>query len=153
MALTKVNYVDNETVITAANMNAIQDEVIKNGEKLEEHETALSVDVVVEQGTSGVWGYRKWASGIAECWCRHSTNVTSSNNLNGVYYCPTVSVDFPFAFTAVPTVSITGGSTDVVNWAREFASKASCASYVVCSNANLGEHSVVVDIHAIGKWK
>ena len=25
-------------------------------------------DYVVEQGTDGIWTYRKWASGIAECW-------------------------------------------------------------------------------------
>ena len=29
---------------------------------------ALSVDYIVEQGTSGIWTYRKWNSGIAECW-------------------------------------------------------------------------------------
>lgn len=27
-------------------------------------------DYVVEQGTSGIWTYRKWNSGIAECWGR-----------------------------------------------------------------------------------
>lgn len=31
-------------------------------------EPELSADVVVAQGKSGVWTYRKWASGIAECW-------------------------------------------------------------------------------------
>ena len=31
MALTKRNYVDGETVITAANLNAIQDEIILQG--------------------------------------------------------------------------------------------------------------------------
>lgn len=25
-------------------------------------------DFIVEQGTSGTWTYRKWNSGIAECW-------------------------------------------------------------------------------------
>ena len=28
----------------------------------------LGVDYIVEQGESGIWTYRKWASGIAECW-------------------------------------------------------------------------------------
>lgn len=32
---------------------------------------ALGVkDYIVEQGTSGIWTYRKWNSGIAECWGR-----------------------------------------------------------------------------------
>ena len=25
-------------------------------------------DYVVEQGTSGIWTYRKWNSGVSECW-------------------------------------------------------------------------------------
>ena len=29
-----------------------------------------AADYVVEQGTSGIWTYRKWNSGIAECWGR-----------------------------------------------------------------------------------
>ena len=28
----------------------------------------LIADYVVEQGTDGIWTYRKWNSGIAECW-------------------------------------------------------------------------------------
>ena len=35
MALEKVDYVDNQTVIRAKNLNDIQDEIIKNGEELE----------------------------------------------------------------------------------------------------------------------
>lgn len=29
-----------------------------------------TADYIVEQGTSGIWTYRKWNSGIAECWGR-----------------------------------------------------------------------------------
>lgn len=32
--------------------------------------TMNTSDYVVEQGTSGSWTYRKWNSGIAECWCK-----------------------------------------------------------------------------------
>lgn len=41
-------------------------------------------DYIVEQGTDGDWTYRKWNSGIAECWCRvvgsWSVNFTSQGN-------------------------------------------------------------------------
>ncbi len=30
--------------------------------------TALSTDFIVAEGTSGKWRYRKWNSGVAECW-------------------------------------------------------------------------------------
>lgn len=36
-------------------------------------------DWVVEQGTSGIWTYRKWNSGIAECWGKYSGTVTYSS--------------------------------------------------------------------------
>ena len=37
-------------------------------------------DFVVEQGTSDIWTYRKWNSGIAECWGVSSgtTSITTS---------------------------------------------------------------------------
>lgn len=28
----------------------------------------LKTDMVVEEGTSGIWTYRKWSNGTAECW-------------------------------------------------------------------------------------
>lgn len=31
-------------------------------------------DYVIAQGTSGIWTYRKWASGISECWGRKQIN-------------------------------------------------------------------------------
>lgn len=39
---------------------------------------ALSVDYVVEEGTSGIWTYRKWNSGIAECWGREENMTITS---------------------------------------------------------------------------
>ena len=38
----------------------------------------LGADYIVEQGKSGVWTYRKWASGVAECWGQPSKSVASS---------------------------------------------------------------------------
>lgn len=39
---------------------------------------ALKVDYIIEQGTSGIWTYRKWNSGVSECWAHFGT--TSTNN-------------------------------------------------------------------------
>ena len=32
------------------------------------YKLGLIADYVIETGTSGIWTYRKWNSGIAECW-------------------------------------------------------------------------------------
>lgn len=45
----------------------------------------LIADYVVEQGTSGEWTYRKWASGIAECWGLWTTTSTFPNAYGGAY--------------------------------------------------------------------
>lgn len=37
------------------------------------------VDKVIAEGTSGDWYYRKWESGIAECWIFQSTRTTVNN--------------------------------------------------------------------------
>ena len=44
------------------------------------------MDFVVEQGTIGsIWTYRKWASGLAECWGQPSQSVASSGTVLGAY--------------------------------------------------------------------
>ena len=64
MAFSKKTYTSGQTAITADNLNAIQDELIRVGGS----GTLPVADYVVAQGTSGNWRYRKWNSGIAECW-------------------------------------------------------------------------------------
>ena len=114
---------------------------------------AMMADTIIEQGVSGFWTYRKQESGIAECWCRYNSDITPSNTMNNMYYSNTISVQFPFEFTETPTISIGGGTTSGINWAREFASTKTVASFIVCSAANMSTNNVNINIHAIGKWK
>ena len=41
------------------------------------------VSVIEEEGTSGIWYYRKWSSGIAECWGQPAKSVASSGTFLG----------------------------------------------------------------------
>ena len=79
MAFSKKTYVSGQTAITADNLNAIQDELIRVGGA----GTLPVADYVVEQGTSGSWTYRKWSSGVAECWGQPSNSVASSGTFLG----------------------------------------------------------------------
>lgn len=38
----------------------------------------MQEDYIVEQGTDGIWTYRKWSSGIAECWGRADNKTVPS---------------------------------------------------------------------------
>lgn len=52
-------------------------------------------DFVVEQGTSGNWTYRKWASGISECWGTFNINVLFKNESGSSYFTDDLSVSVP----------------------------------------------------------
>lgn len=68
------------------------------------------VDFVVEQGTDGIWTYRKWYSGVAECWGTSETveaDITSTwGNLYSLDDAIT-SYSYPFQFVEEPVVTIT----------------------------------------------
>ena len=61
-------------------------------------------DYVVEQGTSGIWTYRKWNSGIAECKGVATTTLTSTGDVwvSPYYVYSTVRPNYPFPFVTAP---------------------------------------------------
>ena len=63
----------------------------------------VDADRVIETGTTDGWTYRKWASGIAECWTHYSLNIAESTGVGGEVR---AIVDYPFSFTEVPIVFI-----------------------------------------------
>ena len=79
-------------------------------------------DRVTEQGTTGRWVWRKWASGIAEMWATFGTDKLTIDEAWGSLYFGTwmrsdanVSArKYPFAFADTPTISATymGGGLD-----------------------------------------
>ena len=69
----------------------------------------LPVDLVIETGTSGGWTYRKWSSGVAECWKTKSGTVKCDTAWGSLYYGTIAEENFPtnlFAGTPVLTTNI-----------------------------------------------
>ena len=57
-------------------------------------------DYIVEQGTSGIWTYKKWNDGIVEAWANASTKQAIATALGNVYRAPNaVTTNFPFTIT------------------------------------------------------
>lgn len=83
---------------------------------------AAGADYITAQGTTGVWTWRKWASGIAELWAVFGTDTLAIGDAWGSLYFGTwmrsdVNVaarKYPFAFVDTPTISATymGGESD-----------------------------------------
>lgn len=106
-------------------------------------------DYVVEQGTSGIWTYRKWNSGIAECWGRYSKSV-AANAIDSSNY-----VSYPFTFTATPiiTLGLVSGGAD--NYRGHIEKGSTSATQVRLTLINKYTSAVVIDmnIHCLGRWK
>lgn len=81
--------------ITRNDLKAVLDEVLPSEPTI--------ADYVVEQGVSGMWTYRKWASGIAECWGGKAITLSdyyshSASGLHGYY----TTIEFPSGFFVSP---------------------------------------------------
>lgn len=113
------------------------------------------LDYIVEQGEQDGWFYRKWNSGVAECWqVYYGTGINAAEtNYNGFYYSKVLTVNFPFKFANLPTVTVDGGSNAHMNFVRVYGKYDYCASFMVVGLANVTNTDVTVDIKAIGRWK
>ena len=71
-------------------------------------EDTTVADYIVEQGTDGIWTYRKWNSGIAECWrITDSMDIDYDQEWYGLLYYTSLRQDFPSGlFTQVSNISI-----------------------------------------------
>lgn len=75
----------------------------------------LQADKIVEEGTSGIWRYRKWESGLAECWGNSSQTIDIDNMWDAagnLVYGTGEPVLYPFTFTEVPSCMITQQNYD-----------------------------------------
>lgn len=118
-----------------------------------------AADYVVEQGTSGIWTYRKWSSGIAECWGAQSySNISVSSAWGSVYESAGQKLTFPSGlFTAAPDYcSITyGGGSEATLSIEPFGlpSKTETQTFCLTRAAAATITNAKVQVHAIGRWK
>lgn len=108
-------------------------------------------DYIVEQGTSGIWTYRKWASGIAECWGGYSSMTPWEGD--GGY--STLNVDLPFSFIASPTVNCSGyqQATAGSYVTMTTATKTMVSAFMRTLNQALTEYPCWFDFDVKGRWK
>ena len=69
-------------------------------------------DFVIAEGTSGDWKYRKWNSGIAECYGRFVRYTKINTPTSDSWYISSILYldQYPFTFIDTPTLSYTAES-------------------------------------------
>lgn len=113
-------------------------------------------DFVVEHGTKGIWTYRKWASGVVECWGGQSYSSMAVNTAYGnLYYHQSNPVPLPFAFAKLTDIqatvyATTGGLFGVS--VKSGTSTSQIAYYITSAKAE-ARANLIVELHVSGRWK
>ena len=145
-----------------AHMNST-DMTTGSGSELEDFIDGLNVsggllgDYVIEQGASGIWTYRKWNSGIAECWGTYTGTVSyaTATSASGGYRATISSIPFPFTFTASPRATAThnGDSTYYYGTVSNISTWDSGCALTLDRGNSVSNVQVSVTISVQGRWK
>lgn len=117
-------------------------------------------DVIIDQGTTDGWYWRKYANGSAECWRRVSQTVDINVEWGSIFYGNCEEINFPFSFYSPPIVNATvesGYALWIMSWTGTASNGTTVtnkpASLRVARPAAVTGVSIIVAYHAIGRWK
>ena len=139
------SYNDTNNSLSFGNSNAA---IYFNGSKM--------ADFVVEQGASGVWRYRKWNSGFAECWGYHTVSGLNISTAWGSWYSSPAIVlpSFPFTFSGTLDIHVSWESdfSAIIDGVgkRESTKAGQVYLYRPVAQTNVNGR---FSIYAYGKWK
>lgn len=110
-----------------------------------------TADYVVEQGTSGIWTYRKWSSGVAECWGKASVEGSTTTKETSVW--------LPFTFSSNDyivsmTPSVNGTITSRFLVGNSAGNEGRTTTYFTVSHqTTTSGYSVMYMFDVRGRWK
>lgn len=120
---------------------------------------APEIDYVVDWGRTGIWIYRKWQSGLAECWgtFKFTASIHSPVGTNTTLYLDNTmsSIDYPVNFVETPTESVSlQGSSGIVWLAnRSTNSTKQSATYSLLSIDKQNAATYELAFSVKGFWK
>ena len=119
-------------------------------------------DYVVETGTSGIWTYRKWNSGIAECWGVYSMGSACDKAWGSLYYSNSITprINYPFTFTSRPQENVFLRINKYSAWlyadsdgSNAMNTTTQTARYGFLRPTTMGQAEATYEFYVIGKWK
>ena len=113
-------------------------------------------DFVVEQGTKGIWTYRKWASGVAECWGGQSYSSLAINNVYGNwYYHSSNAIALPFTFSKLTGIQASAYATSngLYGVSVKGGTSASQIAFYITSAKAETSANLTVELYVSGRWK
>lgn len=117
---------------------------------------------IVESGTDGIWNYRKWSDGTAECWGRIDYNMGTFNTQSGSLYIADnlcESVNYPsYLFIEAPVEIASAIAGNYAIWLAPWdgaGTKDHTAQYKAIRTSSTSSTSLsgYISLIAKGKWK
>lgn len=130
-------------------------DVVETFETIIGGKLAQKVDYIVEEGTETIWTYRKWNSGIVECWGKTvSTSKAVTTKYGNGWYAPQDTIGFPVGlFNSINTAQATlidpSGAGSWFDVKTISANALTGYVYSIISNTS----SFQIAIYAVGTWK
>ena len=151
-----------DTVLSKTSNNPIANKPVatKFSEILEAIDTLKNMVHIVESGTSGIWSYRKWSDGTAECWNDTKIDFTITWVDNSVTSYGGLPGGTSHLTTTLPFEFITGMSwwtgagkivIPMINF--EISNSNVCEIQFAQSNTSTTATSVQGAIRVVGRWK
>lgn len=137
-----------------AGLMSVPDKIKLDGiddEKLDE-----IADYIVEQGTSGIWTYRKWNSGIAECWGKDNIVEPITTSYSGVYVGTQQEYNYPFEFISIPTLAktiSTNREVSIFALSGKPDTTTSTGGTYACAFSSRSSANYNLNFYAKGTWK
>ena len=138
-------------------VNSFSEDVSEDDAKAQYPSIQCLKDIVhiVESGTDGIWNYRKWSDGTAECWGKKTVSVTTSTSWGGYYVGTIGDIDYPTnLFISAPVLSCTLKASNFPGHiyidGNENISNTSSISVAANDQRTVECH---IHLNAKGKWK
>lgn len=117
------------------------------------------VDYIIEQGKSGIYTYRKWASGEAELWGRVAITPSAQaggSARGGIYYCAYYTAEattYPFTFVEKPYLQATETSAATYCTMVYVSTNTTDLENLVFARGNNDFYNTEIDLYVKGRWK
>lgn len=114
-------------------------------------------DYIVDQGTSGIWTYRKWNSGMAEVWGKYY--ISANCNAGWGTMVETALIDlpaWPFTFTAIPVANYSwdgGGGSAFIERVSPTTTTGGQTWLARPGNATIITLGGYIHMYVMGRWK
>ena len=114
-------------------------------------------DFIIEQGTTDIWTYEKWASGKAVCWSKISTSSGMIGMFNDEQSYKMISLaTLPFEFIETPIINATStmdGGLGSYGSITCYIRNLSTTEFALCQDCTPNIGYIYIDCLIIGKWK